>query len=133
MDIDLITNTLVLLNEKKEIIFSSTKGGIRPLVECIQTIKENNHTLHDRVIGLAAAKLIVYSKAINKVITPTISKPAKEYLEENNIELKYTQVVDNILMKDRTDICPMEKKALTANNNDDFIKEIFELFNKLKQ
>jgi len=37
--------------------------------------------LHDKVIGLAAARLIVYSGVIAEIVTRVASLPAKKFLE----------------------------------------------------
>jgi len=106
-----------------EVLFSSEKKGLRPLVECISEMKGkvDDAILYDRAIGLAAAKLIVYSGFIIRVITPLMSKKAKVFLDDNKIETEYEKIVDTILNSDKTDSCPMEKKA----EDKDFIGFIF--------
>ena len=109
-----------------EILFSSESSGLRPLIECVKEFKDKakDCVLHDKVIGLAAARLIVYSEMINEVFTDIASKPAVELLEKKNIKLNAESIVDNILTKDKNDICPMEKKATEIENNKLFFSEI---------
>lgn len=72
--------SLVLYNGD-EVIFSSDKSGLRPLLECIQKGKKGDR-LFDKVIGLAAARLIAHSGIACVVSTPIISKPAVDYLKK---------------------------------------------------
>ena len=46
-----------------------------------------------------------------------MSKDAKKYLIKHNIECSYNQLVDNIINRKGTDICPMEK---TVKDIDDY-------------
>lgn len=107
------------LFKDKEVIFESDKSGLRPLVECILANKETDCKIYDKVIGLAAAKLIVYSEMITEIQTDLISQPAKEYLE-GKIKFTAKQTVKNILTKDKDDICPMEKEALNKTEEEFF-------------
>ena len=122
--------SLVLIKDNKE-IFESKEPRLKPLVECIAKFKskEKNCTLYDKVIGLAAAKLIVYSGMISEVITPLCSADAGEFLIKNNITLKTDNMVDNIYNEDKTDICPMEKKAIELKTDSEFIEFIKNTFN----
>lgn len=121
--------SLALIKDDK-IVFSSDKSGLRPLLECINKfrLKISDCILHDKFVGLAAARLIVYSKIIFSVNTNTISKPAKKLLEEKNIIINANNVVENILTKEGSDICSMEKKALSISSNEDFFLELNKLF-----
>ncbi len=112
--------SLVLIKNKK-VIYSSKESGLKPLVECVNKFKLKNCVLYDKVVGLAAARLIVYSKMISNVITPVCSKQAKELLTKNKIKIEAEQIVDNI-------DCPMEKMAIETEDNELFFKE---LLNKL--
>ncbi|MDD5177812.1 MAG: DUF1893 domain-containing protein [Candidatus Nanoarchaeia archaeon] len=111
MMIDFKIYSLVLIKENN-VIFSSKESGLKPLVECItKTKNQKDCLLYDKVIGLAAAKLIVYSKIVSRVKTPLASIPAKEFLEKNKITLEAEDIIENILDKTKTRICPMEEKS----------------------
>ena len=116
------------LVKSDEIIFSSAKSGIRPLLECVTSIKEDGCILHDKVIGLAAARLIAYSGIIESVKTMVISRPAKEHLEKNKIPFEANTVTDRILNNSKTGMCPMEEKALKSADDKEFFDEISLLF-----
>ncbi|VVC03382.1 Uncharacterised protein [Candidatus Bilamarchaeum dharawalense] len=111
--------SLVLVNEDK-VVFQSSLSGLRPLVECVKTNAGGNCILYDKVIGLAAARIIVHSGLISKVVTPLASYPAKKLLEEDGITVEADEVVEKILNKDKTAPCPMEVKALEMDNEQFF-------------
>lgn len=117
--------SLVLIKDN-EIIYSSNKSGLKPLIGCVKKYgsKFKGCILYDRVIGLAAARLIVYSKIISKVISQVSSKTAKELLKKNGIELITKNIVNNILTKNKQSICPMEVKAMEIKNNKSFFLRI---------
>lgn len=121
--------SLALIKNNK-IIYSSDKSGLRPLVECINKYKSKlkNCTLYDKVIGLAAAKLIVYSGMFSSVITKVISKLALDYLRDK-INLEYESLTENILNNEKTSICPMELKAKELDDTS-FINHIKNLFKR---
>jgi hypothetical protein len=117
------------LYSKDKVVFSSVESGLRPLFSCIQACigKFDGCTLEDKVVGLAAARLIVYSGMISKVITPIASKKAVELLKSKGIEITAEQVVDRILTKDRKNTCPMEQKAMQMDNIE-FYKDLQKIF-----
>jgi len=57
------------------IIFSSQKRGLKPLWDCLENYRQTKESfiLYDKVIGLAAAKLVVYSGIISEIRTLLIS------------------------------------------------------------
>ena len=85
--------------------------------------------LHDKVIRLAAARLIVCRKIIGRVITTVASIPAKSFLENNGISITAFNVVANIMTKDKSAICPGEVIALNTEAADDFSLKIKEMLN----
>jgi len=121
--------SLALIKDNN-IVFSSDKSGLRPLIECINECKSKfkDCILHDKVVGLAAARLIIYSNIISLVITDLASKPAEGLLNKNSVIVKAQKIVDNILTKDKSAICPMELKAQRIDNNEDFFSEINNIF-----
>ena len=69
----------------------------------------------DRVIGRGAALLLVHG-GVEQVYAKLISEPAIGVLHEANIKLDYEKAVPNIVNRDGTDMCPVEK--LTMNITD---------------
>jgi len=113
------------LFEEKRLIFSSTDAGLRPLFESLDRYAgKTGLILYDKVIGLAAAKLIVYTAIIAEVIAGVASVPAKKFLEDNNIVISARHVVPNIMTRDRSAVCPGEVIALNTEASADFIRQL---------
>ena len=103
--------SLVLFKDGKP-VFYSKGSGLKPLFECVNDHKGlKNCLLYDKVIGLAAARLILYSGMISSVMTNVCSIKAEELLAKYSILVKADKMVPNILNSDRTNICPMELSA----------------------
>jgi hypothetical protein len=117
--------TLALFSEGQA-VFTSDKKGIRPLVECIRECKDkfSGCLLHDKVTGLAAARLVVFSGMISEVVTGLISAPALELLREEGIKVSYDKKSDIIMNRDGTGRCPMESRAEITLDNESFFYEL---------
>lgn len=117
--------SLALLHEG-EIVHSSRGRGIMPLVACLEECRSHYRdcVLHDKVIGLAAAKLIFYSGVITGVITEVASKAAGDFLEEKGITLTAGKIVVNILTADRLAVCPGEIIAATADDYKSLVERL---------
>ncbi len=120
--------SIALIKDNK-IMFSSDESGLRPLMDCIRECKHrfSNCILHDKVVGLAAARIIVYSNIVSSVFTNTASEQAKDLLDNNRINMNADKIVKNILNKDKTDVCQMEQKARKIDNNEEFFNELNKL------
>lgn len=129
LDADFAGYSLALIKDGK-VLYSSTKSGLRPLVECVikHKGKFNNCILYDKIMGLAAARIVVYCGFISSVVSKTASKSAKELLEKNNINLKTENIVENILNNDKSGICPGELKAQQITDNKAFFSNMKDLF-----
>jgi len=111
--------------ERNKLIYFSGDKGLRPLFDCLEKQKgKSGLILHDKVIGLAAAKLIVYSGIITEVVTAIASIPAKKFLEDNGVIITAYEVAANIMTKDKSAICPGEVIALHTEAPDDFFQKI---------
>ena len=118
------------LFEGNNLIYSSSDKGLRPLFDCLEKNKgKYGLILHDKLIGLAAAKLIVYSGIIAEVITNVASIPAKKFLEEKCITIKALEITANIMTKDKSAICPGEVIALNTELKEDFFRKIEAMLN----
>jgi hypothetical protein len=111
--------------EKDKLIYSSRDKGLWPLYDCLKKLEgKYGLVLHDKVIGLAAARLVVYSGMIARVITTVASLPAKDFLEQNNIIIMAHDIAANIMTRDGSAICPGEIIALDTKSRDDFLQKI---------
>jgi hypothetical protein len=64
--------------------------------------------IFDKIVGQAVAFLAAYLKA-QEVYGVTGSKLATAALEKFRISFYFQETVPNIMNKDQTDLCPMEK------------------------
>jgi len=127
---DFTKYSLALVDENK-IIFFSEGHGLKPLWDCLENYRQTKDSfiLYDKVIGLAAAKLVCYSGIISEIQTLLVSQPAKKFLEDSSISIKAKNTVDNILTKDRQSICPGEIIALRSETPEDFHAKIIAMLN----
>jgi hypothetical protein len=125
---------LALIHEGN-IVFSSKNKGVAPLVECIEACSSRyrNCRLHDRVIGLAAAKLVVASRMITSVVAGVSSQPAAEFLKESNIPMESQLTVPRIIARDGISTCPMEQRAMATDDADLFLAQMRDFFRSLKE
>ena len=115
-------HSLVLVKEND--IYIEDDKGLKPLLSFInKNINLKGFSLADKIIGRAAAFLIIKLN-IKEVYTKTISKGAYELLINNNVDISYDNMVDKILNKDKTGLCPMEECVININNPEDAYNEI---------
>ena len=111
--------------EGERLLHSAAGGGLRPLQDALK--KYRDHTgliLHDKIMGLAAARMIVYSGTIAEIAAGVASIPAKAFLEKKGIGLSALEIADNILTRDKSAVCPGEVIALEVQDPDAFLKKI---------
>lgn len=101
--------------------------GVKDLFNLLAT---RPHTLEgayvaDRVIGRGAALLLVLGR-VERVYAQIISTEACQVLHEAEIMIEYDKMVPNIINRDGTDICPVEKLTKTISQPDLAFKKIKE-------
>jgi hypothetical protein len=103
------TGNSLMIYKKNELIFESSLDGIKPHLKAIKEIGPllEGSMMVDKIIGRAAAFLIVYSKA-TEAITTIMSTPGKNVLEKNGIKFSYTEEVPHIKMENGVIYCPFE-------------------------
>lgn len=79
--------------------------------------------IEDVIIGKAAASLLVLSQ-VHSIYAHTISKSGKEFLNKYDIQLKYDKEVEEILNRENTDMCPLEKTVLNIEDPDEAKKAL---------
>jgi len=113
------------LFEGGALIHASNGKGVRPLFEALEKFRaKSGLILHDKIIGLAAAKLVVYSGIIAKVNTTVASAPADKFLKDHGILMNAAGITANILTQDKRAVCPGEVIALKTKDPADFIRQI---------
>ena len=104
-----------LLVYKKGNITFQDEHGIQPLLIQIKKKGLKNAVAVDKVIGKAAALLMVYGK-VKQVHTNIIAKDAIPVFEKYKVEYSYNEVVDYIQNAKKDGLCPMEQKVLNVNS-----------------
>ena len=121
---DFTRYSLALL-EGEKLLYSACGGGLRPLWDALDKFQgKSGLILHDKVIGLAAARLIVQSGMIAGIFARVASLPAKQFLENNGVALTAFDVAANILTQDKSAVCPGEVIALNTSDPDAFLQKI---------
>ena len=126
-DILNIQNSALVIVKNKRLIFESNSSGIRSLLEAIEKLHTflSGSSLGDKVVGRAAALLIVYSK-IKNVYACIISTEGLKILMDNNIYTEFKSHVPKILNREGNDVCPYEKFSSS-------IESIEQAYSKLRQ
>ena len=89
--------------------FTYDERGISPMMKFIADGKElDGYSVADAIVGKAAAILFVKCSIVS-VHGKVISESGKAYLEEHAIPCSYDILTKQIINRQRTDICPMEK------------------------
>ena len=99
-----------------KLIFRSKKAGVAGLLAFIQEhdSKYKNLVVFDKIVGRGAALLAVYLKA-KAVYGALGSELAAQALKEFKIEFHFQKTIPNILNRDKTGLCPIEKISLNKN------------------
>ncbi len=103
-------NTICLVRGDE--VITSTRRGVAPMLELIERGQDlTGFAAADKVIGRAAALLFAYC-GVSEVYAEVISLPAAAALEECGIPYSYGKRVENVINREGTGICPMEKATL---------------------
>lgn len=118
-------NQKIVIVNNGEVIYKSESFGIKPLFIAYNSIlpQMKGSSCADKVIGKAAACIYEHSQ-VKEVYCDIITTKAKEILTNAGIEAVYVQEVEYIKNKDKTDICPVEKIALSESNFDNLLNNI---------
>lgn len=105
-----------------ELIFSSRKDGLAPLLDYIERNKplKPDVVVFDRITGNAAA-LLLQKICCREVYSAMGSRLAAETLERFGISYHFNKTVDFITGKDGSEMCPMEKLSLGKSPDDFFV------------
>ncbi len=117
----LIKEDLSLVIVKKgKVIFETKKQGISGFLQAIEKLDKNlvAASAADKIVGVAAAMLCVYA-GVASVFALTVSEEGIRVLEDNNIACLFEKKVSNILNRDKNDVCPFEKLAISSRSPDE--------------
>ena len=121
--------TLALI--KGDVIIRRKGKGVSSAVELINdSVDLNGFIAVDTVVGKALSILFL-KLGIREVYALLISENAYTYLTSHGVNVTYKTITPNILNRDKSDLCPMEKLSLSLNDYNDGYKVIVERFNKM--
>jgi len=117
---------LSLQVEKEGVVFfSSAEAMLKPLFTCLQqhAAEMAGSTVIDKIVGRAAAMLCAQGR-VAKIITPLISRSAIEILEQYQISYHALRILPQIMNRDQSGPCPMEKLAGQFEHPQEFVDEL---------
>ena len=99
-----------------------TKRGVADLYDLYHGDREflKGSSVADKVVGKGAAALMVAGE-VKAVYTDVISEPAFKLLDDAGIAVDYKTISPNIINRDKTDICPLEKRCINAETVKDIL------------
>lgn len=127
----LLKDNITCIVYTNETIYTSTKTGISPFMTWIdEGLDLTNSLVVDKIVGKAAAVLFVYGH-VKQVYTPIISIPGLTYLQNHNIKVTYDKIIENIINRTNTGLCPMENAIINIDDVDLAYKQLKLTLNNL--
>jgi iron complex outermembrane receptor protein/vitamin B12 transporter len=116
-----------------DVIRTFDKPGVADLLHLLHSdpLLLHGATVADKVVGKAAAALLIVGK-IKYLYAALISQPAVDLLSVNGVETEWQRVVPSIKNRSGSDICPMEKLALTEEEPEKICALITDFVNEQK-
>lgn len=110
-------NAVCVVISLKNGILKSQKSGVMPLLDWLNQSPEllKGACAADRVVGKAAVLLMVYG-GVAEVYAEVISDFASDYLQQNEVPFAYTQKVPYIQNRDKTGMCPLERRCASISS-----------------
>ena len=123
-------HTIVIYKSDASVVVSDDRG-VAPLMKLLNEDKEQlrDSMIADKVIGKAAALLMVYGK-VKEIFTPTISVPAIEVFKNHNVKITYDKIVERIINRKGDGLCPMETLCLNTDNPEEAFFKVNEFIKK---
>ena len=91
----------------------------------------NGSFIADKVIGKAAAALMILG-GVKEVFAGVISRPALSLFQSHGIEPEYKIETEYIINRTRTGWCPLESRCKNLETPEDFLAEIDDFMNTMK-
>jgi hypothetical protein len=99
------------------IVLETREHGISSILATIDTScgKFHEASVADRVVGKAIAMLYIHA-GVKAIYATTLSKMARQILEEADIFVEWANLTENVLNLEKTDLCPFEKAVVRVRN-----------------
>ncbi len=117
----------IIIEKNGEIVFRSYDPMLKPLFTCLTEKKEllKDSIVFDKIVGRAAAYLCIMG-GVKEIYTPLASDSAIKVLDENNIKTGALKTIPLIKNRDNSDMCPMEKMAISCKTPQEFYIKLAE-------
>jgi len=94
---------------RDDAVFTSTLSGISPMIEYLKSGTDlRGFSAADKIVGKAAAMLFVLSE-VKEVYASVMSRQAEDLFKRFNIKCACETLVDKIINRTGTGLCPMEE------------------------
>ena len=126
-------NLSLVIVKNEKIIFETETRGISGFLQAIEKLNQNlsGASIADKIIGVAAAKLCVYS-SVSSVFAITVSEGGIRILQDNNVLFFFEKKVTKILNHGKTDVCPFEKLAMDSRSSEEAYDKLRSFVNQLR-
>jgi hypothetical protein len=127
------TGNSLMIYKNNELIFESDLSGIRPHLKAINELSNElvGSLMVDKILGRAAAFLVVYSKA-SEAIAAVVSSPGRQVVEKFGVKLGFREEVAHIKMKNGVIYCPFESMVQGIYDPKEAYEAIVEKMSKFK-
>ena len=116
---------------KDDQIHTATERGVKPLVRfLLQGPDLRGCQAADKVVGKATAYLYVLLGA-REVYANVMSRSAAQVLQENGVAVSWGTLVENIINRQGTGICPFEEAVLDIHTPREAMKAILAKMEKM--
>ncbi len=116
-------DSTIIVTQKDSLKLDENNFGVISLLVNYDELKKlKSIVIYDKLIGKGAA-MIMCEFDVTDIFAKTITKKAYEILSEK-CNVKYDRIVDNILNRDKSDLCPIEKIASEIDKVDLLIKDL---------
>lgn len=126
-----IDEELTCLVVQNDILYKEKNHGVKPLLSFIEQGILKQSTILDKVIGKAAAMLMIYG-GVSRVYAFTISEHALSCFEEHHIPVTYETLVPYIINRKKDGMCPMEATVLTCQNIEEAYQRLMDKVASMK-
>jgi hypothetical protein len=116
----------LLVYRDGEFVYSGSGRGVGPLLNALETIgkeKLQGSLVVDKIIGRAAAFLIVYMEAA-EAHAVTLSATGKDVLQKYGLKYQFRHEVPVVRGRDGAPLCPFERLVQDVNNAEEAYEKI---------
>ncbi len=108
-----------------------TERGVKPLLSLLDSGKSlKGYSAADKVVGRASAFIYTLLN-VNEVYAPVMSAGAEKVLRESGISVYYDELIEKIINRQGTGICPMEDAVSLSVIAEDAVGKIRKRFSEL--